>query len=725
VRHRWRVIAGWLVVVAALSALASFEGGAYRNDYRLPGTGSYQAFRLLREAAPRFAGDTDQLVAATRSGRLADPRVRKRVERLLARVRALPGVSLVLGPYGAPGHISRSGRIGYATVTFDVPAFRYPASEAARFDRTVGAASGRGMRFAVDGQIAESGLGLSSASSLAFGFAAAGVVLLAVFGSLPATLCALATAGLSLGAGIAVIRLASQLIEMADFSGQLALLIGLGVGVDYALFIVTRFRQAMLRGRSVEQAVLEALDTSGRAVLCAGAIVCLAMLGMFALGIGFLYGVAVAAAIGVAFTVIAALTVLPALLGVFGQRTLRRRERRAIAAGALRATDESAAWRRWAQQLQRRPRSAALVALALMALLAAPFFSMRLGSADAGNDPPGSITRTAYALLARGFGPGYNGPLELVARIRGLRDWTAFERVVRAAAATPGVQRATAPVLLEGGPHRPTVALAGVIPARSPEAAATAALLRRLRTRVIPEALAGRHLRVVVGGSTAAFADFAHAIAGKLPLFVGVIVAVSFVLLMALFGSLLIPLTAAAMNLLSAGAAFGVVTAVFQFGWGSSLIGIDSRGPIESFLPVLMFPILFGLSTDYELFLLARVHEEWRRRRANAAAIAHGLAATGGTITAAAAIMVLVFGAFVLGGQWVIALFGVALASAVALDAAVVRALLVPALMLLAGERNWELPRVLARALPRLRLEGTLGPESMLGVDAAGFGSRC
>ena len=718
------MIASWLVAVTVLGALASFEGGAYRNDYRLPGTGSYRAFQLLRDAAPRFAGDVDQLVVASRSRRLTDARVRARVERLLARVQSLPDVTLVLGPYGAPGHISRTGRIGYATVTFAVPAFRYPAAAAARFDRILSGASGRGVRFAADGQIAESGLGLSGSTSLAFGFIAAGLVLLAVFGSVPATLCALATAGLSLGAGIAVIKLASRLIVMADFSGQLALLIGLGVGVDYALFIVTRFRQATLRGRSAEQAVLEALDTSGRAVLCAGAIVCLAMLSMFALGIGFLYGVAVAAAICVAFTVIAALTALPALLGVFGLRTLRRRERRAIAAGAPRADDESARWRRWAQQLRRHPRMAVLVALALMGLLTVPFFSMRLGSADAGNDPPGSTTRTAYELLARGFGAGYNGPFELVARIRGIGDWTAFKRVISAAAATPGVQRVTAPSLVGGGSRRPTVALAAVIPARSPEAAATVALLHRLRTHVIPKALGASHLPVEVGGSTAAFADFADAIAGKLPLFVGVIVAVGLLLLMVLFRSLLIPLTAAAMNLLSAGAAFGVVTAVFQYGWGSSLIGIDSRGPIESFLPVLMFPILFGLSTDYELFLLARVHEEWCRRRVNAAAVAHGLAATGGTITAAAAIMVLVFGAFVLGGQWVIALFGVALASAVALDAAVVRALLVPALMLLAGERNWALPSPLARALPRLRLEGKLAPEPPLHADAATLGAQ-
>jgi RND superfamily putative drug exporter len=534
------------------------------------------------------------------------------------------------------------------------------------------------------------------------------VVLFIVFGSLLATLLPLLTAGLSLGVGIGVVGLLSNVFSMASFSSELALLIGLGVGVDYALFIVTRYKQGILRGLSAEQAVTESLDTSGRAVLFAGLIVCIAMLGMFALGVSFLYGVAVAAAIAVAFTVLSALTLLPALLGFFGRLVLRRRERRALSEGRLRTSDESAAWSRWTGWMQKRPAVFAIGAAALLVILAIPFLSIRLGSADAGSDPANTTTRKAYDLLAKGFGPGYNGPLQLVAEVDSPQQKAAFLRVQQAVAKTPGIVGAAEPHFIPGANGKPDVAIADLYPKGSPQDQSTADLLHTVRNDVVPAAEKGTGLTVLTGGQTAIFDDFSHVLAGKLPLFIGVVVLLSFLLLMIVFRSIAIPLTAAIMNLLSAGAAFGLVTAIFQNGWGASLIGVDKTGPIEAFLPVLMFPILFGLSMDYEVFLVSRIYEEWHRRRDNGEAVAHGLAATGRTITAAAAIMVLVFGAFVLGGERIIKLFGIGLGGAVLIDAAIVRSVLVPAVMLMLGDRNWKLPAFLERILPRVNIEGSV-----------------
>jgi RND superfamily putative drug exporter len=391
---------------------------------------------------------------------------------------------------------------------------------------------------------------------------------------------------------------------------------------------------------------------------------------------------------------------------------LRRRERRALREGRLSLTDESAAWSRWTGWMQKRPAVFAVVAAGVMVIIAIPFFSMRLGSADAGSDPAGTTTRKAYDLLAKGFGPGYNGPLQLVAQINNPGQRAAFVRVQQAVARTPGVVGAAAPRFIPGTGGRPGVAIADLYPKGSPQDASTADLLHTVRGTVVPAAEAGTGLHVLTGGQTAIFDDFSHVLSRKLPLFIGVVVLLSFLLLMAVFRSVAIPLTAALMNMLSAGAAFGVVTAIFQNGWGASLLGIDKTGPIEAFLPVLMFPILFGLSMDYEVFLVSRIFEEWHRRRDNTAAVTHGLAATGRTITAAAAIMVLVFGSFILGGQRVIELFGVGLAGAVLLDAVIVRSVLVPAVMIMLGDRNWKLPSFLDRFLPRLKVEGRAAQEA-------------
>jgi putative drug exporter of the RND superfamily len=402
------------------------------------------------------------------------------------------------------------------------------------------------------------------------------------------------------------------------------------------------------------------------------------------------------------------MTLLPSLLGFFGSGVLRRRERRAVREGRHTTTDESRAWALWASWMSRRPRLFVLAGVAVMLVLAIPFFSMRLGSADASSDPTFSTTYKAYNLLAHGFGPGYNGPLELVARIHTTTQRAVFTRLVREVARHPDVASVTAARFVPGIHGRPGIAVADAYPRGSPQAASTVSLLSTVRDTVIPRATAGTGLRVLVGGQTAVFADFSDVLSSKLPLFVGIVVFVSFLLLMVVFRSLWIPLTAAIANLLSAGAAFGVVTAIFQYGWGASLLGLSTTGPIEAFLPVLMFPILFGLSMDYEVFLVARIYEEWHRRLDNGEAVHHGLAATGRTISAAAAIMVLVFGAFILGGSWIIDLFGVGFASSVFLDAVVVRSVLVPATMMVVGNANWQIPAWLDRRLPRVNVEGTL-----------------
>jgi putative drug exporter of the RND superfamily len=628
---------------------------------------------------------------------------------MLARVAALREVASVASPYGphASAQISPSGQVAFANVTMSKQAVKFTSSQAKSFVSTAQAGAGRGLEVEIEGQVAQLA-NKTSVSSVGLGAAAALVVLFLVFGSLLAAFLPLVTAGVALGTGTAIIGLLSHVLTMASFSSQLSLLIGLGVGVDYALFIVTRFRQGLQRGKPLEQAIVDSLDTSGRAVMFAGITVCIALLGMFALGVGFLYGVAVAASVAVLFTVLAALTLLPALLGFLGPRVLGRRARRALAAGELTRSDASAGWARWARTLQAHPAIIATAAGLVLVVLAIPFFSMRLGSSDSGSDPANTTTRKAYDLLAKGFGPGYNGPLQLVAQVQGPAQETTFTSVAAAIAKTRGVARVTSPVVIAGRAGTADVETANVYPVSSPQAASTTKLLRTLRDRVVPAATRGSALVVLIGGQTAIFADFSAVLTSKLPLFIGVVVLLSFLLLTAVFRSLLIPAMAAVMNLLTAGASFGAITAVFQWGWLGSLFGIDKTGPIEAFVPVMMFAIAFGLSMDYQVFLVTRIYEEWHRTGDNQIAVTRGLAATGRTITAAAAIMVLVFAAFILGGERIIELFGFGLASAVLLDALIVRMILVPGLMLLAGKANWALPRSLDRWLPHLNVEGSV-----------------
>ena len=708
VRHRRLVVTGWLVALIGLSVISQSIGSSYKDSFSLNGTQSFEALNLLQKVAPKASGDREQIVVAVKKGKLTDPAVRSQVEAMLGRVAALPDVASVASPYSPRGaaQISSSGQIAFANVTLNKQAVKITTSEAKQFVDTAKTGATHGIQVELEGQVAKAANG-ASVSSTGLGAAAALVVLLLVFGSLLAATLPLLTTAIALGSSVAVISLLSHVLSMASFSSELSLLIGLGVGVDYALFIVTRVRQGLQRGTPPEQAIIDAIDTSGRAVMFAGITVCIALLGMFALGVSFLYGVAVAASIAVLCTVFAALTLLPALLGFFGPRVLGRKARRRLAAGQLTSSDESPGWGRWARTVRERPALIATAAAALMLILAIPFFSMRLGSADAGSDPTGSTTRQAYDLLAKGFGPGYNGPLQLVAQVKNPAQEAAFANVTAAIVRTSGVARVTAPKLILDQAGKPGVATADVYPTGSPQDASTTNLLHHLRDQVVP-ASSSHGLHVLIGGQTAIFDDFSSVLSSKLPLFIGVVVLLSFLLLTAVFRSLLIPAVAALMNLLTAGASFGLITAVFQWGWAASLLGIDKTGPIEAFVPVMMFAIVFGLSMDYQVFLVTRIYEEWHRRGDNRDAVTHGLAATGRTITAAAAIMVLVFGAFILGGERVIELFGLGLAGAVFLDALIVRSVLVPGLMLLAGKANWWLPSSLDRLLPHLNVEGSV-----------------
>jgi RND superfamily putative drug exporter len=720
-------VLGWVALVVVLVAAHSAAGSAYTDKFTLPHTESFDAVHLLQRATPKTSGETDQLVIGVKSGKVTDPAVRARAEKLFAQVGRVPHVAAVISPYTAQTakQIAPNGKVAFADVIFDNGANnnKITASAAQHYDNVITSASTSNVAFEVEGNIAEAGNKQNGDSSLFIGFIAAAIVLFLAFGSFVAMLLPLITAGVSLGAGISVVGLLTHVLHTASFSNELALLIGLGVGVDYALFIVTRYRQALLRGANREAAAVEAIDTSGRAVLFAGIIVCIAMLGMFALGISFLYGVAVAATVTVAFTVVASLTLLPALLGTkMGARVPRRRERRAIREGARTRNDESPLWIRWSGVLSRSPAVFATLAAIVMIVILIPFLHMRLGAADAGTDPTSTTTRHAYDLLAEGFGRGYNGPLELIAQIDNPAQLAAFTRAEQAVARTADVVGSTPVHFTKGVAGRPSVATANVYPRGAPQDKSTTDLLHRIRNSVIPEATRGSGVRVLVGGTTAIFNDFSHVLASKLPLFIGIVVLLSFLLLMAVFRSLVIPLTAAIMNLLSAGAAFGVLTAVFQNGWGNSLIGLNTTGPIESFIPVLLFPVLFGLSMDYEVFLVSRIYEEWHRRGNTQEAVAHGLAATGRTITAAAAIMFLVFASFVLGGEWVIEMFGIGLAAAVLLDALIVRSALVPSLMMLLGSANWKIPGWLDRVLPHLNIEGSAGPPTIDEHEGAGQG---
>ncbi|HSA52058.1 MAG TPA: MMPL family transporter, partial [Yinghuangia sp.] len=534
------------------------------------------------------------------------------------------------------------------------------------------------------------------------GMLAALVILVLLFGSLLAAALPLVTALFAVGSAIGLITMASHAATVADFTPPIMMLVGLGVGVDYALLIFHRFRHELLRGAEPTDATRTALDAAGRTVFFAGCTVIIALLGLVTLGLGSLQGVALAVALTVLVTMAASLTLLPAMLAVFGAR-IRRHVMKRVARAERKGKEEGAGWRRMAAGVQRRPLPALLVAVAALLALSAPAVDLRLGFADAGNDPADSSSRQAYDLLAEGFGPGFSGPLVAVAE----GDASVGEELRRTLAETPGIASASAPLPSRDGSLSTVIAF----PTSAPQDEATADLVGTLRDDRLTAFENRTGAEVHIGGPTAAAQDFSDKVAERLPLFVAIVVGLSALLLLLVFRSVLIPLKAAVLNLLSIGASMGVITVVFQHGW----FGVQA-GPIEAFIPVMVFAIVFGLSMDYEVFLLSRIHEEWERTKDSAYAVREGLATTGRVITAAAAIMIVVFGAFVLSPDRMLQQFGLGLAVAILLDALVIRCLIVPAAMQLLGERAWWLPKPLARILPRVTLERASSDQTPAGV---------
>jgi RND superfamily putative drug exporter len=750
--HRKYVLLGWIVLLVGVNIVAQSAGTSYSNNFTLPNSDAQRAADLLQHSFPAQAGDRDTIVYKVSSGTVLDPAVRARMDATFAKVAKLPHVTTVISPYASAASgkaISANGQIAFATVVFDEKANLLPKSAAERVVNVARAGAQPGLRVELGGQAIEAteqaGFGLSTG----VGLLAAIIVLLLTFGSVVAMGLPIVTALFGLGTGLGVIALFTHVVDTPNFSSELAAMIGLGVGIDYALFILTRYREAYATpGPTFEnprESVVQALDTAGRAVLFAGCTVVIALLGMMLLGVSFLYGVAISASIGVLLVMLASLTLLPALLVTFGARVARpsrrarRRAAKAQTTAVANAPGEGGMWLRWSKFVQRKPWSIAIVSTLVMLAIAAPATALRLGSSDASNDPANQTTHRAYELLAEGFGQGFNGPLLVVAKVPSRENVTSSERVgsggapqsgtevvkpagtdassveqLRTAiAATPGVASVAPAKLSPAG----NVATITVYPSSSPQAYATTQLVEHLRDNVVPPLTARTGMAVYVGGVTAGAVDFATTLGHKLPLFIGVVVLLSALLLLIVFRSLVIPLQAAVMNLLSIGASLGVIVAIFQWGWFGSLFGVQ-QGPIESFIPVMLFAIVFGLSMDYEVFLVSRMHERWVRTGDDQRAVQEGLALTGRVVTAAAAIMVCVFLSFMLGEDRIIKEFGLSLASAVFLDALVIRCLLLPAVLSIVGARTWQIPSWLGRVLPRINIEG--GTASSTGAHADG-----
>ncbi|HZV25719.1 MAG TPA: MMPL family transporter [Acidothermaceae bacterium] len=534
-----------------------------------------------------------------------------------------------------------------------------------------------------------------------FGFIAALIILIFVFRTAGATVLPLASAIGALGAGLGLIGILTHAMNVSNITPELTELMVLGVGVDYALFIVTRHRRNLRRGIGLHESIVTSMDTSGRAVLFAATTVCIALLGLLALGVSFFNGMAIGAAVAVSLTAAASLTLLPALLSLFGLKVLPRKQRRAVRAGEFIELHATGFWARWSITVARHKTLLSLGAAAVIVVLALPFFSMRLGAGDQGNDPKGSTTRSGYDLIATGFGVGYNSTLEAVVDGPGATDPAYLQKVSTALQGTTGVE----PTSVHAIPLNSAVAFVSFKSTTSPQDAKTYALVKDLRAHTLPPVYSGTANHIYVYGDTAIQVDFAKVLAAKLPIFIAAVVGLSFLLLLVAFRSLVIPLTAAVMNLLAAGASFGVVVAIFQYGWGADALGLGKGGPIDAWAPVMFFAILFGLSMDYQVFLVSRMYEEWLHTHDNKRAVIVGQAETGSIITAAALIMIAVFGGFVLGDQRAIKIFGIGLATAVFLDAFLLRTILVPSLMHVLGDRNWYLPKWIDRITPKVSFE--------------------
>ena len=700
-RHRRLTVIAWIIGVACLITLWTRFGAPAQNDF----TGSDPGQTLLNEHFHQQSGDT--LTLAIHSTAPVDsPAVRARVTSALTPFIRAPHVTSVTSPYQAAGQISANGHVAFAVVQFGVPSSKISNAEALALMNDARSMSGQGLNFYLGGDVVDLAETPYGGPTEGVGVLAAAIVLLIAFGSLLAMGLPVLTAVLGIGAGLSLIALLGHVFPAPSFSPIVASMIGLGVGVDYALFIVTRFREALHHGEDAESAAVTAMSTAGRTVVIAGTTVIIGMLGLLVLRQSLLNGVAIAAAATVAMILLGSLTLLPALLGFTGTRLAKASRLRlprwlgghpargAASQPGMQATRRPAA-ERWAAMIQRRPVLAAVASGGLLLLLAAPALTMKLSMPDESSQLRGTMGYSSYATMARGFGPGFDAPLIVAASLPSPTASTT--RLADAIAATRGIARVSPARVSPDG----RAALMIAYPTTGEQDAATNALVNQIRTTVIPRATAGTGVRAYLTGPNAGNVSFANIVGQRLPWLIGVVVALSMLLLLVMFRSVTVAVKAALMNLLSICAAYGVLTAITQWGWLGHLFGFPEKMPVTTWVPIFLFVILFGLSMDYEVFLLSRIREAYDATGDNAASVATGLARTARVITAAAAIMVVVFLSFVLGADVSVKQVGLGLAVAVLIDATVVRMVLVPAVMELLGPANWWLPRPLARILPK------------------------
>ena len=713
VRHRWFVLATWILLLVGAVATARELGGSFANDLTLSGTDSQAAYDVLRERFPDMAGDGMQVVIHHDDG-ITSPEVEQAVATAVAEVTAEPEVAAAQAPYGPVQRmVSDDGRTGIATVQFTERAKDIPEDAVTRAQEAFEPLEDLGVQVEYGGPAVQAEHGPSG--SEAYGLLAAVLVLLLVFGSVFAMVVPIVTALMALGVGLSALELLTNWVTIGTSGPVVAAMIGLGVGIDYALLVVTRHREGMSQGLAPADAVPRAMATAGRAVLVAGVTVIVAILSLYLIGIPFVSALALASALTVAMTLLAAVTLLPALLGIFGHRLDRWRVRRIRFAHDH--DGHGGGWRRWARALLRWRWLAVPTATLLLVLLALPLTSLRLGTADGGSQPSDSTQRQAYELVAADFGPGWTGPLLVTLEYSG-GDPQQLQQASSALRdtllATEGMAQVGPPRVNPGG----DTAVLTVVPTGSPDSESTERLVHHLRDEVLPQAAPDAETHV--GGATATSIDLADTLDERMIWFMLLVVGLAFLVLLVEFRSLLVPLVAVAMNLLAVGAAYGPVVAVFQWGWWpADLIGAQP-GPVESFAPVMLFAVLFGLSTDYAVFLLSRVHEEFRRTGDARRSVVDGLGATARVVLAAASVMVVVFASFILHDERVVNLFGFGLASAIAMYALVAMLMLIPALLGLLGRGAWWLP---GRSRPHPRdpsLAPVVGPPAGAAVGRHG-----
>jgi RND superfamily putative drug exporter len=701
-RHHYPVIAAWVVLAIALLAISHSAGSKTSENLTLPGTDSTIATELLEDDLPEQAYGSNPLVLEAPQGKLTDAKYAAAVAETGKKLNALGDVNSAVSPLSPQGaaFLSEDKTIGYFPVVLSIGPGEIDEEEAERILDAAGPARQAGLNAAIGAYVGQQLSKPATETSEAIGLAAAVIILLFAFGTATAMMLPIVSAVIGLACALSIIRLLEHVLEVPGVASTLATMIGLGVGIDYALFIVTRHKLQLADGMELRESIARATATAGGAVVFAGFTVVIALCSLAFAGIPLVSTLGFTAAIAVVVAVSCATTLLPAMLGALGPHINSLR----VKLGKTHPDDkEPHGWRRWAERVSEHPWTATIASLAVLIVLAIPLLQLDLGQNDISALPKETTSRQAYDALNTGFGPGVNGPLLIASEFKSPAEAKQLlPKLEKAIGGAHDVAAVSEPSLDKQG----TVAVFTVISKSEPWADETVELVEDLRETTIPAALKRTAANAYVGGQTAGYIDLATQISDKLPLMIAIVVALSFIVLMIAFRSLLVPVKAAAMNLLSVAAAYGVVTAVFQLGWGSSLIGLDHAIPIVSFVPLLMFAILFGLSMDYEVFLLTQMREHFQEYGDERRAVVEGLANTGRVITSAAAIMVCVFTSFVLSGNPVVKEFGVGLAVAIAIDSTLVRCLLVPAVMVLLGKRVWWLPRWLDRALPHISIEG-------------------